>query len=69
MRRQVPAVTALVALTFLSGCASLPFGGKSSDERKAECDRFSAQAIQTASTEEAKNLAARASECYAALQG
>ena len=68
MRRHVPMLTALVAFTFLSACASLPFGGKSTDERKAECDRISAQAIQTASAEEAKNLAARASECYAAMQ-
>ena len=68
MRRHIPALTAVVAITFVSGCASLPFGGKSSDERKAECDRVSAQAIQTSSAEEAKNLAARASECYAALQ-
>lgn len=69
MHRRVLAVTALVAVTFLSACASLPFGGKSNDERKAECDRVAAQAIQTSSAEEAKNLAARASECYAALQG
>lgn len=69
MHRHVPVVTAFAALTFLSACASLPFGGKSSDERKAECDRIAAQAIQTSSAEEAKNLAARASECYAALQG
>ena len=66
MRRHVPALLALVTL---SACSSLPFGGKSSDERKAECDRIAAQAIQTASAEEAKNLSARASECYAALQG
>lgn len=69
MRRRFPVATALLAITILSGCASLPFGGKSSDERKAECDRVAAQAIQTSSAEEAKNLAARASECYAALQG
>lgn len=68
MRRHIPAATALLAVTFLSACASLPFGGKSGDERKAECDRISAQAIQTTSAEEAKTLAARASECYAALQ-
>lgn len=69
MRRHMPAVTAFLAVTFLAGCASLPFGGKSNDERKAGCDRIAAQAIQTSSAEEAKNLAARASECYAGLQG
>jgi hypothetical protein len=46
----------------------MPFRGSSSDERKAECDRIAAQAIQTSSLEEARNLAARASECYAAAQ-
>lgn len=65
MPRYIPALLALVTL---SACSSLPFGGKSSDERKAACDRIAAQAIQTGSAEEAKNLSARASECYAALQ-
>ncbi|MBA3888937.1 MAG: hypothetical protein H0X64_00245 [Gemmatimonadaceae bacterium] len=59
---------ALLALALLSACSSLPFGGKSNDERKAGCDRIAAQAIQSSSAEEAKNLAAQASECYAALQ-
>ena len=68
MHRHIPVITAFFAVTLLSGCASLPFGGKSGDERKADCDRVAAQAIQTASAEEAKTLAARASECYAALQ-
>lgn len=65
MRRHLPA---LLALALLSACSSLPFGGKSTDERKATCDRVAAQAIQTGSVEDAKNLAAQASECYAALQ-
>lgn len=58
-----------LALAFLglSGCA-VPFAGPSKDERKAPCDRLSAQAIQTGSFEEAKDLAARASECYARAQ-
>jgi starvation-inducible outer membrane lipoprotein len=59
----------LLAFAFLSACSSLPFGGQSKDERKASCDRIAAQAIQTSSVEEAKNLSAQASECYAALQG
>jgi hypothetical protein len=49
----------------LSACSSLPFGGKSGDERKAECDRIAARAIQTSSLDEAKTLSAQASECYA----
>ena len=56
-------------LAVLAACSSLPFGGKSGDERKAECDRMAAQAIQTGSLDEAKTLSAQASECYARLQG
>jgi hypothetical protein len=64
--RRVPG--ALLAFTLVAGTAcSLPFR-RSSDERKASCDRFAAQAIQTSSLEEAKNLAAQASGCYAQLQ-
>jgi hypothetical protein len=66
IKRQVP--RALLALTGLASMAcSLPFT-KSADERKATCDRIAAQAIQTSSLEEAKNLAAQASGCYANLQ-
>ena len=50
----------------LTGCA-IPFT-TSSEERKAPCDRKAAQAIQTSSLEDAKNLAAQASECYASAQ-
>lgn len=57
----------LIAVLALSAC-SLPFRGPSDDERKARCDRMAAQAIQTSSLEEAKNLAAQASECYAQAQ-
>ena len=56
-------------LAAVSACASLPFGGKSGDERKAECDRIAAQAIQTKSITDAKTLSAQASECYARAQG
>lgn len=56
-------------VTFLGafGCA-LPFQ-QSANEKKAECDAISAQAIQTKSLEEAKTLSAQASACYAQLQG
>lgn len=50
----------------LGGCA-IPFS-TSGEERKAPCDRLAAQAIQTSSLENAKNLAAQASECYARAQ-
>lgn len=53
-------------LLLLSAC-SLPFT-KSSDERKAACDRIAAQAIQTTSLADAKVFAAQASECYAKAQ-
>ena len=59
---------AVLGLLVLAGPAcSIPFT-KSADERKAECDRSAAAAIQTSSLEEAKNLAAQASACYARLQ-
>lgn len=61
------AAASLLLASFAVTSCSIPFR-KSSDERKASCDRIAAQAIQTSSTEEAKNLAAQASECYAGLQ-
>lgn len=51
-----------------AGACSVPFR-TSNDERKAQCDRVAAQAIQTSSIEEAKNLSAQASACYAKIQG
>lgn len=59
----------VLVLAALGACSSLPFGGKSGDERKAECDRIAAQAIQTGSLDDAKTLSAQASECYARAQG
>jgi hypothetical protein len=56
-------------LVTLGACSSLPFGGPSSSERKAECDRIAARAIQTSSIDEAKTLSAQASECYAKAKG
>ena len=46
----------------------MPFT-KSKDERKAECDRIAARAIQVESAREAKDLAAQASACYAKAEG
>lgn len=60
-------VTLLASLGLAAAACSLPFT-KSADERKASCDRTAAAAIQTSSLEEAKNLAAEASACYAKLQ-
>jgi len=57
----------VIACCFLGAC-SLPFT-QSSNEKKAECDRIAAQAIQTKSLEDAKTLSAQASACYAQLQG
>jgi len=68
MRHHYRRLLGIPLLVALGACASLPFGGKSSDERKAECDRIAAQAIQTKSTSEAKTLSAQASECYAKAQ-
>jgi uncharacterized protein YceK len=61
------AIVVILAVTGISGCA-VPFSGPSNDERKAPCDRLAARAIQTGSFEEAKNLSAQASECYARAQ-
>ena len=59
-------LSAIAFLALLSAC-SLPFT-KSSDDRKAACDRIAAQAIQTTSLGDAKVFAAQASECYAKAQ-
>lgn len=63
MRQRLLALPLVLAAI---GC-SVPFT-TSSEERKAPCDRLAAQAIQTGSLEEAKNLSAQASECYAQAQ-
>lgn len=57
----------LVMTTIILSACSIPFK-TSQDERKATCDRISASAIQTASPEDAKNLSAKASACYAEMQ-
>lgn len=61
-------VFSISLLSILALGCSVPFR-TSNDERKAQCDRIAAQAIQTASVEEAKNLSAQASACYAKIQG
>jgi hypothetical protein len=52
----------------LAACSSLPIIGQSNDEKKAECDRIAAQAIQTDDLSDATRLAAAAADCYAAAQ-
>jgi hypothetical protein len=58
----------IIALSLLLSACAVPFSGPSRNERKAECDRLAARAIQTTSLQEAKDLAAQASECYATAQ-
>lgn len=58
----------VIAIASLAASAcSVPFR-TSNDERKAQCDRIAAQAIQTSSVEQAKELSAQASACYAKIQ-
>ncbi len=61
---------ALASALLLSGCALLPGGGEEDPERnpKLECDQYASQAVQADDLETAKNLSARAAECYAAAQ-
>lgn len=61
--------SAAVFTLLLSGCALLPNGDdESPGNPKLECDQYASQAVQTDDLQTAKNLAARASECYAAVQ-
>ena len=55
----------IVGLILAAGC-SVPLLSKGGD-KKAECDRIAAQAIQTTSAGDARSLAAQATECYAKL--
>jgi hypothetical protein len=52
-------------LSVLGGC-SVPFLGSGGD-KKSECDRIAAEAIQTKDVMKARELAAGASGCYAKL--
>lgn len=60
-------IRALLPITgfLLAGC-SIPFLGNTG-EAKSSCDQIAAQAIQTSSAAEARDLAAQATECYARL--
>jgi hypothetical protein len=62
MRGLLAAVGVLLAL---SAC-SVPFISHGGD-KKSECDRMSAEAIQTADVIKARELSAGASACYAKL--
>lgn len=55
----------IVGLVVAAGC-SVPLLAKGGD-KKAECDRIAAQAIQTKSASDARSIAAQATECYAKL--
>lgn len=59
----------LILLCFAAAGCSVPFTGGPQQDRKAPCDQLAAQAIQTPSLEEARQLAAHATECYAAATG
>ena len=63
MPRRLFLVTSL--LPILAGC-SVPLVGRSGD-RRSECDRMAAEAIQTQNLARARELAAGASGCYARL--
>lgn len=70
MRRVIPT---LLLAGALSACGV--FNGEDDPQpapepflTKAECDQFSAQAIETEEVTDARRLAARAAECYAAVE-
>ena len=62
MKRLLAAAAVLAAL---AGC-SVPFISHGGD-KKSECDRMSAEAIQTQDLTKARELSAGASACYAKL--
>jgi hypothetical protein len=62
MRRLLAAGCVLLTL----GACSIPLVGRGGD-KKSECDRMSAEAIQTQDLGKARELAAGASACYAKL--
>jgi hypothetical protein len=57
----------ILATSFLPmlGACSLPFRG--GEDKKSECDRMAAEAIQTKDITKARELSAGASACYARL--
>jgi hypothetical protein len=62
MKGLLAAVGVLLAL----GACSVPFVSHGGD-KKSECDRMSAEAIQTQDIVKARELSAGASACYAKL--
>jgi hypothetical protein len=58
-------LAAAAVLATLGGC-SVPFISHGGD-KKSECDRMSAEAIQTQDLVKARELSAGASACYAKL--
>lgn len=49
------------------GACHVPFVGGGGNDKKSECDRMSAEAIQTRDLMKARELSAGASACYAKL--
>ena len=66
------ATTLLVGL-LLSACSVFDGGQEPApptpERTKSECDQFAARAIETDDIPDARRLAARATECYAAIEG
>ena len=62
MKRLLAGAAVLLTL----GACSVPFISKGGD-KKSECDRMSAEAIQTQNLQKARELSAGASACYAKL--
>ena len=65
MKERIVRQAAVVALLLLPAACSIPF--TSGGNRKSECDRIAAQAIQTESPARARDFAAQATDCYANL--
>ena len=59
---------ALALILLVSGCSILPNGDDEPRNPKSQCDEYASRAVQTDDLDQAKNLAARAAECYAAAQ-
>lgn len=57
----------LLFLPLLVSACSVPFVGGEARDTDAQCDEYAAQAIQAPRPDLARDLAARAAECYASL--
>lgn len=68
MRSTIRNAALLIVLTLAAGgCSTLGIGGGDSDEaRRAACDQLAAQAVDAEDIHDARRLAARATDCYAA---